>query len=167
LAKRQRRRGATLGWLATILCAVLLFFLRSVPAHADPDASWRSPDTLLGAQLAADATVVSKDDIHSLLGQRVLSGKGQDMGQIVNVIVDHAGQPRAVVVDFGGFLGVGSRKIAVDWKALRFTQHDKSDQIVLDLTPDQLKAVPDYQEGKPVVVIVTSGQTQTLPPEIP
>ena len=29
---------------------------------------------------------------------------------------------RAAVIDFGGFLGVGSRKIAVDWNALSFTR---------------------------------------------
>jgi hypothetical protein len=39
----------------------------------------------------------------------------EDMGRIVDVIVDRSGQVRAAVIDFGGFLGVGSRKIAVDW----------------------------------------------------
>ena len=42
------------------------------------------------------------------------------MGRIVDVIVDRAGAVRAAVIDFGGFLGVGSRKIVVDWNALRF-----------------------------------------------
>ncbi len=39
------------------------------------------------------------------------------MGRVVDVIVDPAGQVCAAIVDFGGFLGVGSRKIAVDWNA--------------------------------------------------
>jgi len=39
------------------------------------------------------------------------------MGRIVDVIVDLAGVVRAAVIDFGGFLGVGSRKIVVDWNA--------------------------------------------------
>ena len=42
------------------------------------------------------------------------------MGRIVDVIVDRAGTVRAAVIDFGGFLGVGSRKIVVDWSALHF-----------------------------------------------
>ncbi len=85
------------------------------------------------------------------------------MGQIVNVIVDHAGQPRAVVIDFAVFLGVGSRKIAVDWSALHFAPEGKADQVTLDLTPDQLKAAPEYKEDKPVVVIGPSGGTSLLP----
>ncbi len=44
------------------------------------------------------------------------------MGHIVDVIVDRAGAVRAAVIDFGGFLGVGSRKIVVDWSALHFGQ---------------------------------------------
>ena len=42
------------------------------------------------------------------------------MGRIVDVLVDRSGQVRAAIIDFGGFLGVGSRKIAVDWNALHF-----------------------------------------------
>ena len=42
------------------------------------------------------------------------------MGRVVDIVVDSAGQVRAAVIDFGGFLGVGSRKIAVDWNALHF-----------------------------------------------
>ena len=42
------------------------------------------------------------------------------MGRIVDVLVDRSGEVRAAIIDFGGFLGVGSRKIAVDWDALHF-----------------------------------------------
>jgi hypothetical protein len=85
------------------------------------------------------------------------------MGRIVNVIVDRASQPRAVVIDFGGFLGVGSRKIAVDWAALRMGGPDKPDQITLDLSRDQVKAAPEYKDGAPVVVLGAAGATRPLP----
>lgn len=119
--------------------------------------------------ISADAQVLNKNEIQGILGKKVQSGggkdAGKDMGQIVNVIVDHAGQPRAVVIDFGGFLGVGSRKIAVDWNALHFAPQGKPDQVTLDVTPDQLKAAPEYQDGKPVVVIGPTGGTVPLPSE--
>ncbi len=120
-----------------------------------------SPD----AGVTADAVVLSKNQIQGILGKKVMSGAGQDMGQIVNVIVDRSGQPRAAVVDFGGFLGVGSRKIAVDWAALHFAPQGKTDEVTLDLKPDQLRAAPEYQDGKPVVVIGPSGKTMPLPTE--
>jgi len=51
----------------------------------------------------------------SILGKSVKGAAGEDMGRVVDILVDADGQPRAAVIDFGGFLGVGSRKIAVDW----------------------------------------------------
>ena len=57
------------------------------------------------------------------------------MGRVIDIVVDRTGQVRAAVIDFGGFLGVGSRKIAVDWNALRFAPTgSKYDRITLDLT---------------------------------
>jgi len=85
------------------------------------------------------------------------------MGRIIDVIVDKAGMPRAAIIDFGGFLGVGSRQIAVDWNALHFSPAGKAERITLDLTRDQLKSAPEYEKGKPVVVLGASGSTQPMP----
>jgi hypothetical protein len=83
------------------------------------------------------------------------------MGRIVDVIVDHSGQVRAAVIDFGGFLGVGSRKIAIDWNILRFGSEEKPARIVVELTQSQLKAAPEYKDGKPVAVL---GASAAAPP---
>ena len=48
------------------------------------------------------------------------------MGRIVDVLVDGQGMARAAIIDFGGFLGVGSRKIAVAWQALHFVPPARS-----------------------------------------
>jgi hypothetical protein len=86
------------------------------------------------------------------------------MGRIVDVLVDRAGQVRAAIIDFGGFLGVGSRRIAVDWNALHFPQPgNPGERIALDLTRDQVKAAPEYREGKPVVILGSLGKLESLP----
>ena len=73
-------------------------------------------------------------------------------------------QPRAAIIDFGGFLGVGSRKIAVDWKALHFVPAASARyRIVLELTQDQVKAAPEYKEGKPIIVLGAAGNLEPLP----
>jgi PRC-barrel domain len=110
-------------------------------------------------------TVIEAADAHGVLGRDVRSTTGDDMGRIVDVIVDRAGQVRAAVIDFGGFLGVGSRKIVVDWNALHFGQiANKGESITLELTKDQVKAAPEYKEDAPIVVLGASG---TLLPFIP
>ena len=106
----------------------------------------------------ASVTILSAREVHGVLGRDVRSAANEDMGKIIDVIVDRSGTVRAAVIDFGGFLGVGSRKIVVDWNALRFGRvADKADSVTLELTKDQVKAAPEYKEDAPVVVLGASG----------
>jgi hypothetical protein len=108
-------------------------------------------------------TVIGAKDAHGVLGRDVRSPADEDMGRIVDVIVDRSGQVRAAVIDFGGFLGVGSRKIVVDWNALHFGRiANKSDSITLELTKEQVTAAPEYKEDTPIVVLGASGSLQPL-----
>jgi PRC-barrel domain protein len=105
------------------------------------------------ASLTTWEAVFSHRDLQGVLGASVHSSSGEDMGHIVQVLVDQTGTARAAVIDFGGFLGVGSRKVVVDWGALHFAPEDQPQQINLDLTREQVKAAPEYRSGKPVVVL--------------
>lgn len=110
-------------------------------------------------------TIIEATDARGVLGRDVRSPTDEDMGRIVDVIVDRAGQVRAAVIDFGGFLGVGSRKIVVDWNALHFGQiAHKGESITLELTKDQVKAAPEYKEDAPIVVLGASGALLPLIP---
>src|SRR5262245_10562845 len=51
-------------------------------------------------------TVIAPREAHGVLGREVRSPADEDMGHIVDVIVDRTGTVRAAVIDFGGFLGV-------------------------------------------------------------
>jgi PRC-barrel domain len=102
------------------------------------------------------AIVLDTQSVEGILGKEVRSAADENMGRIIDVVVDRTAQPRAAVIDFGGFLGVGSRKIAVDWGLLHFdTGNDGKSRISVELTSDQVHSAPDYKPGKPVVI--TSG----------
>ena len=88
------------------------------------------------------ATVIDDREVEGILGKSVRSNAGEDMGQIIDVIVKRDGQVRAAVIDFGGFLGVGSRKIAVDWSALSFPASGVIDHVILNLTPRSSQVGP-------------------------
>ena len=106
-------------------------------------------------------TIIAPREAHGVLGRDVRSTTDEDMGRIVDVIVDRAGVVRAAVIDLGGFLGVGSRKIVVDWNALHFGQiANKGDRITLDLTKEQVTAAPEYKEDTPIVVLGAAGKLQ-------
>ena len=60
------------------------------------------------------------------------------MGRIVDIIVGRSGQIHAAIIDFGGFLGIGTRKIAGDWNALVFASEGMLGVIALELTRNQV-----------------------------
>ncbi len=103
------------------------------------------------------ATVLDTQDYDSVIGKPVRSAAAEDMGRIIDIIVDRDGKPRAAIIDFGGFLGVGSRKIAVDWRALHFSADNKPGRAVLQLNRNQVRVSPEYKPGDPIVVLGPAG----------
>jgi hypothetical protein len=105
-------------------------------------------------------------DALAILGKNVHGSTGEDMGRLVDVIVDTDGRPRAAIIDFGGFLGVGSRKVAVDWSVLKFVPGDqKGNVITVALTRDQVKGAPEFKEGSPLVALgAPAGPPPPAPP---
>ena len=151
-----------------MLMAISLAALSVAAAQAQNDATPPQPQPKSTASPVPPApppsvTIIGARDAHGVLGRDVRSAADEAMGRIVDVIVDRGGQVRAAVIDFGGFLGVGSRKIVVDWNALHFGRiANKSDSITLELTKDQVTAAPEYKEDTPIVVLGASGSLQPL-----
>jgi hypothetical protein len=106
-------------------------------------------------------TIIGASEARGVLGRDVRGPAEEDMGRIVDVIVDRQGTVRAAVIDFGGFLGVGSRKIVVDWNALHFGRvASKGDSVTLELTKEQVMPAPEYKEDTPIVVLGAAGSLQ-------
>jgi hypothetical protein len=126
-----------------------------------PPAAQPSPP-LASEQRGTPATVLDVVDSDGIIGKSIRSTAGEDMGRIVDVIVSGNSRVEAVVIDFGGFLGVGSRKIAVDWRALHFATDGKPGRITLALSRNQVRVSPEYKAGEPIVVL---GVTSTVPAE--
>lgn len=149
--------------MAMAAAALLALTVALTAALAENDSDKTEPPA--GSPSAAPAvTILNKHEVEGVLGREVRSATDENMGRIVDVLVDRAGQIRAAIIDFGGFLGVGSRKIAVDWNAMHFPQSGKPGQrIALELTRDQVKAAPEYQDGQPVVVLGALGKLEPLP----
>ncbi|MFN7050837.1 MAG: PRC-barrel domain-containing protein [Gemmobacter sp.] len=78
----------------------------------------------------------------------------EDIGEVNDVIIGRDGAVDSVLVDIGGFLGLGERRIAVDMQAIRFV----SDSSTADLPHDYflvmnanralLETAPEYSWSK-------------------
>jgi PRC-barrel domain len=93
--------------------------------------------------------------LFALLGRELHDSTGSAIGKVAEVLVDQMGRPRAVVVDFGGFLGVGVRKVAVDWHALQFYKAGGRRVLAADIGSDQLARAPQYRPAAKSVAVVS------------
>jgi PRC-barrel domain len=148
--------------VGTIVASALIL---GVVAAQTPTSAPTNQATEDAALNGASLDYFPRDNLFRILGKDVVSAKGEDMGRIVDVLFDEKGEPHAAVIDFGGFLGVGTRKIAISWNALRFDLGEKKNVIALDLDREQLKAAPEYkyaESDKPIPVVA---QPQSPPQE--
>jgi hypothetical protein len=123
-----------------------------------------SPVPAPDAPKAEQVEKVPPEQALAILGRDVETPDGKSIGRLIDVLVDAAGQPQAAVIDFGGFMGVGARKIAVHWSVLHFMPGDPKRPITLTLTVDQIKAAPEYKDtskAAPVVVPATAQPATT------
>lgn len=126
-------------WLAAaLLCANL--GARAQPAQpAQPELASRA---------------VSGKEAGTILGHDVLDSAGEDVGPLVDVLVDKAGAPVAGIIEVGGFIGVGTRRVAVAWRMLRFVPENGELQIHMDLTFDSAAAAPEFQGPDDTLIVI-------------
>jgi hypothetical protein len=99
----------------------------------------------------ASGVILTQND--SVIGKDLVGPSGERVGRIVDVLADGTGKVRAAVVDYGGFLGVGARKIAVAWSDLRFGPEGDARAVATDLPRETLSQAPEVRAGRPVVAI--------------
>jgi hypothetical protein len=95
-----------------------------------------------------DAVVKPLDaPVVSILGKKVQSLKGEDLGRVVDVLADNSGRVRVAIIEFGGFLGVGNRRIPVDWSLLRVNPNDTDKPLTLIASVKKLQSAPEYKDA--------------------
>ena len=119
------------------------------------------------ATMAARLEQMGKARAEGLLGQPVTDAKGDVFGNVVDVLIDADGTPHAAVIEFTGFLGIGARQVAVDWKVLAFSVQGDHIAIRVPLDPDKLKATPDYKRGAQSVPVATRAAPVTAHAPMP
>ena len=79
----------------------------------------------------------------TLIGNAVCNPKGEDLGDIKEIMLDmRSGRVGYAVMSFGGFLGMGEKLFAVPWNAL--TLDTKNKRFVLNVAEERLKNAPGF-----------------------
>jgi sporulation protein YlmC with PRC-barrel domain len=110
----------------------------SATATADTDATDNS------AIINADGSL----NASKLIGLDVQSPEDTKVGDIGEVVLDKDGKVEGVVVDVGGFLGIATHPVLLDWKDVTLASQDGKDRAVVNLTKDKLEQMPAYEVSK-------------------
>ena len=120
-------------------------------APADPAAPATGTDaTETGAIDRSTLTEVPVDQIRSedLVGTTVYGAEDANVGEIGDVVLGTDGKVDAVVIDVGGFLGVGEKEVAVAMDNLQFMQDGSNKRyLYTNFTKEQLDAAAAYDES--------------------
>ena len=106
------------------------------------------------AQPPKNLEPIPKGTVLTVLGKKVLGPDGEDMGRVTDLLLDRDAHITSIVIDFGGFLGVGSRKIAIDWRLVRFVPDKPDAPIALSLGKAEVQAAPEYKDSAQPPVMV-------------
>ena len=97
----------------------------------------------------------------SLIGATVRNDQNESIGEINELILNKDGQVVAAVIGVGGFLGIGEREVAVDFKSLRVEQDPNASRgsitVKMAATKDSLKNAPAWSWGDRGAATGTSG----------
>ncbi len=137
--------------MKTLLLTTALAAGFALPALAQDAASPFQPEAagpsvsasdVIGARIYVSEAAIDADAYNG-----VQEG-WEDVGEVNDIILGRDGTVDAVLVDIGGFLGMGERQVAVDMAALKVVQDDATDAddwfLVLQTNRAGLEGAPEY-----------------------
>lgn len=93
--------------------------------------------------IITSSNIISSDKVE---GTTVYNGAGEKLGSIDDLMIDkHTGQVRYAVLEFGGFLGMGTDRYPMPWSMLKYDTAKEGYVVPLDKA--KLENAPRYQEA--------------------
>lgn len=84
----------------------------------------------------------------NLVGTTVYGAEDANVGEVGDVVLSQDGKVDAVIIDVGGFLGVGEKEVAVGMDNLAFMTDDSGNKyLYTTFTKDQLNAAAAYDKS--------------------
>lgn len=91
-----------------------------------------------------DETALTADE---LKGTNVYGTNDEHIGTIGDLALNEDGSVDAIIIDFGGFLGIGTKPVAVAFEDLNFlTDENNNRSLVLPITREQMEAAPAFDK---------------------
>jgi len=144
--------------LGAIAAATLSIGAAAAQSTADPAAKTTAPAPSAAASAPGGAFIERQQDgllrAPKIVGVAVYDSNNKNVGKIDDLLIDHDGSVKAVVIGIGGFLGIGSKDVAIPYSAVHWQ------------TEQRTVAVNEAPPANPVGSTTAPGEktkTQTIP----
>ena len=151
-------KRTSLALAALLLAAPSTFAQTNNPAPA-VTAPMKSGDMQFYSRQATDMRA------SNLMGANVTNMANETVGEINDLVLDKDGKVVAVVVGVGGFLGIGERQVALDYKSLNI-KYDPNAMTNAGATTIQVNATKDSLKNAPAWTWNTDKNTGTTRPPV-
>jgi len=97
-----------------------------------------------------DMTFIEVQEAEQFLADEEVIGKGvvnvmdEEVGTIAELVIDPEQKLVGVVLSVGGFLGIGSKWVAIPVDEIEFPTRDQPARLLVAVTEEQLKNAPDF-----------------------
>lgn len=82
---------------------------------------------------------------NTLIGASVQNLQNEKIGTVDDLLVGADGKISAAIVSVGGFLGMGTRHVTLDWNSLTVARDGSAIVVKANATKDSLKNMPEYK----------------------
>lgn len=129
------------------------------PTEAEPAEQPAEPQTETAVEQPAEdpavANQVVRDELQPVnmdeisaekfIGTRVYGVNEENVGEIGDMVMSSEGQIDSVIIDVGGFLGIGEKPVAVAFEDLEFLQDENGSlYLYTEFSEEQLEQQPEY-----------------------
>jgi sporulation protein YlmC with PRC-barrel domain len=129
---------------AFLTCGAMSAYAQTTPTSPSPSAPATSGAPAERTVSTGDFNAKGDMAVSAIRGTKVRNANKESIGTIDDVYLDKDGKVTDVVISVGGFLGVGSKDVAVKWSDITFGQEDSSLVLTTSLSKDALMAMTDY-----------------------
>ncbi len=146
--------------------------LNTMPAPAGEDVGTvETPVAPPPDDVVIEAQEPTQDRAEQLIGMTVKGANEETIGSAEDLLIDDRKEVMGVVISVGGFLGIGSKSVAVNWDevAVRENPETGSSEMVVNWTKEQLEAAPAFKttEDQEAEAAAIQMQQDLAPPPAP
>jgi len=133
--RELRAAAATLGkYDKNAACEAIIAAMRDITSNPPQNVALRSV-TKLGGKLK----------VNEIIDAELRSVNNEYLGYVSDIIVDATGTPGFVVVEFGGFLGIGEEQAVIPFKTLQVSPDQEA--FFVPLTQEQFEKAPRFDSS--------------------